>query len=240
MKFFITALFLGLVTSPVFAQEFRNVEIRLSGATVQVNYELTGFDYGQDYEIDLYASSNEFSKPLQYVKGDVGQKVKGDGNVKKITWDARTELGIYKNKITLELRSKPYTPFLKFTTSVSGETLKKGKSYLIQWEGADLVSQVDIQLVKGDQVTPVGKGVPNRHSFNWIVAKSLKAGKGYYLKFSNTNNNAEFINTDPFSIKKKFPVFIIFIPVALAGGAYFMLPESQGKPEGIPDPPLPQ
>jgi hypothetical protein len=84
MKQFFISLCLGMsVSIPAFSQKFKNVEIRLEGSLVQVNYELDGFEYGQLYEVHAYASHNDFAVPLQFVKGDVGQKVKGDGNIKK-------------------------------------------------------------------------------------------------------------------------------------------------------------
>jgi hypothetical protein len=230
------------VSLPAFSQKFKNVEIRLEGSLVQVNYELDGFEYGQLYEVHAYASHNDFAVPLQFVKGDVGQKVKGDGNIKKISWDSRSELGIFKSKIAIELRGKPYTPFLKLTTPLANASFKKGKTYLLEWTGGENVAQLDFQLMKSDQVSAVVKNVPNKQVLNWTVPKNVKPGKEYVLKISSSSNNLDYITSDPFRIKKKIPVVIYAVPVVL-GGVYLAIPKEPTPPppdKGIPDPLLPQ
>jgi hypothetical protein len=245
MRTLITRLSLLLISYSAFGQKINSVEVKLEGSMVQVNYRMDGFRPGQDYEVYLYSAHNNYALPLQFVKGDVGQNVKGDANVKKITWDARSELGVYQDKISLELRGKQFVPFLKISTPLAGQNFKKGKNYMIEWDGADQINQLDFQLIREDKVQSTVKNIPNRQNYNWIVQKDIKPGKDYKIKISNPTNSLEYVMSDAFAIKSKIPVFVYFTPLLL-GGAYFLIPSGEENPppgqqgSGIPDPPLPE
>jgi hypothetical protein len=219
MKFY-CVLIAGVIicTNPCYGQKFKNIKIKVQGPIVQVNYEMDGFDYGQDYEIYLYGSHNDFSQPLQNVKGDIGQKVKGDGNIKKITWNAGTELGIYQKEISFELRGKPYIPFLKLITPLQGKNFKKGKTYVLQWEGGEQTSQLDLDLIKDDVVKTTDKKIPNNRTYSWLVSKNLKPGKNYVLKISNSNNVLDYIISDQFTVNRKIPLALYVAPLAVGAG----------------------
>jgi hypothetical protein len=219
MKFYI-AFIAGLTISftPGFGQKFKNIKIHVQGPVVQVNYEMDGFEYGQDYEVHLYGSYNEFSQPLQNVTGDVGQKVKGDGNVKKIIWNAGTELGIYQKDISVELRGKLYVPFLKLTTPLLKKHFKKGKTYVIQWEGGEQTNQLDFELIKDDAVKTTDKKIPNNRNYSWLVPKNLKPGKDYSFKISNSNNGLDYLVTDDFTVIRKIPLAVFIAPLAVGAG----------------------
>jgi hypothetical protein len=67
------------------AQNLTNLSASQQGNEVVVNYQLDG-EKGKAYTVSLYASSNNFTTPLQLVQGDIGTKRILAGAGKKITW----------------------------------------------------------------------------------------------------------------------------------------------------------
>ena len=73
------------------AQNIENLVFRLEGTDIIINYDLLG-EVEESYFITVFSSHNEFSAPIQFVEGDVGENIY-PGTGKTVTWDARQELG---------------------------------------------------------------------------------------------------------------------------------------------------
>src|SRR5688572_22051402 len=83
---------ISCLISPFFslAQKLENINARVQGNQIIIEYDLLSTGEKDRYEIALYASHNSFSSPLGLVQGDVGRNVYP--GKKKILWEARNEL----------------------------------------------------------------------------------------------------------------------------------------------------
>ena len=128
------------------AQEIQNLDINIEGDQILVNFDLMKVEYDREYDLYLYHSLDDFMYPLGKVTGDVGQRVKGSPMNKTIRWSYVEELGDFEGNISLEVRGKPYLPFIQFNEDAILKKFKRGKTYLIDWEGSQSASFVNFEL----------------------------------------------------------------------------------------------
>ena len=189
------------------------------GEKIIVTYDISSDFPGDKYDITLYASSNDFSSPLQRVTGDVGGG-QAEGKGKRIEWDAKSELGNYKGELSFEVRAEVIAAFALKHEVISA---KRGKSVQLDWRGGSKNQEVKIELLKEGAVQGVVGTVGNKGTYNWTITSSEKTGAGFQLRFVN---GKETVTTQPFSIKHKIPLVVKVLPfvavgviVALAGGS---------------------
>jgi hypothetical protein len=94
-----------------FAQTVTNIRFEQAGKLIDVYYDLSGKG-NESFQVKLYCSldgGKTWGTPLNYVTGDVGEKIK-QGTNKKITWDVLKE----KDKLVGDIKFKVET------TSMSG------------------------------------------------------------------------------------------------------------------------
>lgn len=205
-------------------QTITNLSAIQQGNEVVVTYQLDG-EKGKAYAVTVYASYNNFTKPLQFVLGDVTPKRVLPGTNKTIRWQVLDELKNFDGNIAFEIRAVVEPPlFSKITTSAT--KVKRGKEIKITWTGGFPQDQVMVELIKGDKRVPAGT-LPNHGSVLFAVPKKMKTGK-YNIQLSQAG---EWTGGDGFVVKPKVPMVLKALPALVAGAVIVFWP--------APDPPFP-
>ena len=240
-------LALCVFVSSAFAQNVIIKKVELQGDKVIVHYELDDSNPNHEYQLQLYASKDNFAAPLIKVKGDVGDEIK-PGSDKKIEWNIREELGGYKGRISLEVRGKVFIPFARLQNFDSKKGYKRGKSYNLTWKPGN-TNPLNIELYKGGERVGGENNHPNNGTYTLFVPAKAKPGKDYRLKVSDAKNTQDVIYTSYFKVTPKVPLVVKILPLlavgvvvaALAGGGGDdpVTPGGGAKETGLPKAPDP-
>jgi hypothetical protein len=199
-------------------------------------YDLVDSVSTHSYAVDVYSSLDNFLSKQEKVSGDIGLEIK-PGTDHKITWNAKEVLGAaFNGKFRLELRAKLSAPFVQF--DAMRRSYKRGKDFSIKWKSDPKVSILNFDLFKGDRLVYQFANISNEGQATLRIPASVKPGSGYYLKISDINNKDQMALTKQFSVKRKTPLLLKVLPVALVGGAAAAL-GGGGSSNGthtIPDP----
>lgn len=194
------------------SQSIENIKAVAQGNKIIITFDIKDPKPGQAlYNIKLYSSHDNFSAPLTFIKGDVGNEIH-PGPAKRIEWEAG-EVGDFKGEMTFEIRGELVAAW-QFKAPAGGSSVKQGKAAHIEWQGGKPDDNVKIELVKGGKATLLTEG-KNTGSYGWVVPKELKKGGGYQLRLTAKGTT---IDSDLFAVKKKTPILLIVAPVAVAGG----------------------
>ncbi len=231
-------LALLLLSIPVLssAQKLENIKAAIAGDKIIVSYDITSTTAGEQYEVHLYASHNNFSAPLLRVNGDVGNKIL-PGTTKQIEWDAKTELKNFKGELTFEIWVDVVSTFAFKNTVKDG---KKGKTLLVDWKGGAKNRDVKIELLKAGVVQNTLASVSNTGVYVWDIPKKQKSGKDYQLRLVNGKDE---VKSETFSIKPKIPLLVKILPLVAAGVVVGVVAGGggeSGNPSGaskLPSPP---
>ncbi len=217
-----------MITVSAFAQNIVMEKIELSNGKINVFYTLEDSNPNHEYQIDLYSSKDNFAVPLTKVTGEVGNEIK-PGVYHMISWDAYEEIGGYEGELALEIRARVYIPFVKITGFNEGAKYKRGQTYPLLWKSGNMGGQIDIELYRDQSRIDGDRNVPNNGKYEYAFDGSVKPGKDYRLKFTNTRNRDESTYTGYFRIVPKIPVVLKIGALAgIAAGAYLLLNSSGG------------
>lgn len=205
-----------LLTSGALAQTVVVKKVELAGDIIIVHYELDDGNPNNEYQLNLYSSKDNFATPLKKVKGDVGNEIK-PGSDKKIEWNIREEMGGFKGRISLEVRGKIYSPFVKLQNFDTKKSYKRGKSFNLAWKAGN-TNPVNIELYKGNERVSGEMNHSNNGAFTMFVPPHSQPGKDYRLKISDAKNSSDVIYTDYFKVTPKVPIWMKIAPVLLVGG----------------------
>lgn len=229
MKKLIIAIQLVFMTWSGYTQKLSMDRIELVRDKIVVHYSLEDVNPNHQYQVDLYSSKDNFAVPLTKVKGDVGSEVK-PGKEHTIEWSIVLEIGNYVGDLSVEVRARVYVPFVKINGFKEGSVYKRGRSYPLLWTSGNMGGQVDVELYNGQSRVGGDRNVPNTGKYEYAIPGSVKPGKEYRLKFTNTRNRDEFVYSPVFRITPKIP-FVIKVGGALAilGGVAFLAGSSGGE-----------
>jgi hypothetical protein len=232
-----TIAFFLLYGYSVSAQEFVLTKIELAGDAIILHYSLTDTIKSRTYSISVYSSKDNFLSPLQKISGDAGLEVKPGQNL-KIIWSAKEELGAaFRGEIELEVRGRIYIPFVKFDGFQAEQVIRRGKPKTMTWSGGTRQNILNFSIYnRDDQFVDVIPNVANSGSYEMIIPMSVKPGKGYYFLVSDSKNKDQVMKTPPFEVRRKVPLGLKAIPIALVGTAAFVLAPSSG-PSDLSNPP---
>ena len=218
------------------SQDFLVKRVELTLGKINIYYDLVD-TFARGYTINMYSSRDNFIAPLQKITGDAGLEVKPGLN-KKIVWDAPAELGPdFDDKVALEVRGRAYIPFVRFDRFEEYKTLKRGKPYMINWTGGTPQNILHFELYKGEKKTGVNfTDVANTGKYKMTLPNSVKRGKDYRFKITDTKNKDEIVYTDKFAVKPKVPLVVKAIPVVGVGALVYFLTGGDNGPKNIPDP----
>lgn len=240
MKKRLAVLFLSLFarTYQASAQEFSIKQIEVGGDLLTLHYDLIDTVKDHTYSIYVYSSKDNFLSPLQKIAGDAGLEVRPGLN-RKVVWSAKEELGTdFKGEIELEVRGRLYIPFIRFEGFRDVEQRKRGVPFLVKWSGGTRQNILNFQLYLSDKLKHTFPNAPNNSEHKITIPVSVKPGKGYYFKISDTKNKDQVVNTPTFEIKRRYPLALKMLPILAVGGAiYFLLPDTEKPIDGPPDPP---
>lgn len=233
MKTFLIVFFL-LISVPLLSQQFTIKRVEVSGDKINLYYDLIDDIQQRAYTISLYSSKDNFISTLEKVSGDVGLEVKPGGN-RKIVWNAKEELGAdFEGKVGLEVRGRVYIPFVRLDGL--NKTFKRDKPYEITWTGGTQQNILNFDLYKGEDKITTFPNISNVGHYTLTMPISVKPGKGYKFKITDTRNKDQIVYSAPFGVSRKIPLMMKVIPVALLGGGIYLLTSGNKGPENIPDP----
>lgn len=223
-------------TRNILGQEISNISAsQLDEHTIRVNYNLQGEVPGQLYNVNLYCSTDQFSMPLEYVDGYVGENVEAGIN-NFIDWDLSKELVAFEGSLSFEVRAElTFTPIsMVFPEEAS---VKRGKQHLITWKGTNTNERVDIQLLRDGLKVGTITNTVNDGQYEWNVPFSAKPGGGYSVKVSSTSSSQTDTGTE-FAIRRKIPLLVKLIPFAIITPVIIELTqEDPVPPQLLPTPP---
>jgi hypothetical protein len=230
-----------LLGASVSAQKVDIKKIEVAGEKIIVHYDLDDSNPNNEYQINLFASTNNYGTPLAKVSGDVGNEITHGLN-KKITWNIKEELGPYKGKLSLEVRGRVHIPVAKLTNVTTQSKFKRGKTHTISWKAGN-TNPVHIELMKGGQRITGELNQPNNGTFNLFIPDHAAIGKDYTIRITDARNSEEVVNSQPFGVSRKIPLLLKALPVVAVGGLVVALAGGGGGgggtngPSAIPDPP---
>jgi len=228
-KLIVVFLFAAIVAD---AQRASIKKVELAGEKIIVYYDLEDSNPANEYQINLYASQNNFATALTSVRGDVGNEIKAGSN-KKIEWNIREELGPYKGKLSLEIRGKMFIPVAKINSISEGEKFKRGKSHVLTWKPGNN-NPVNIELLKDGQPISSQLNQPNNGTYPLFIPPQAEVGKGYSLRITDTKDNENAISSYPFTVTRKVPLLLKVVPILAIGGVVAVLAGGGGStPEGV-------
>lgn len=207
-----------LMCFAAFAQRITIKKVELAGDKINVYYDLDDSNPNNEYLLHLYTSTDNFSNAVTKVSGDVGPGITPGIN-KKIVWSIRDEFGGYKGKIALEVRGRVYIPFMKFDNSSVAKSYKRGRQYLFSWKSGDPTGQVNLTLMRGDELVQNVGTLSNNGNYNLLIPPNAKPGGNYKLRFTNANNAEEILETPTFKVAPKVPLAVKVLPILAVGGA---------------------
>jgi hypothetical protein len=245
---YLFTIFLFACASAVNAQSVSNIKAVFLDDKVIITYDLIATDPQQKFDVDLYSSVNNYSRPLINVKGDVGKGLIASRG-KRIEFDVLTELGKYDGDITFEVRAGVLVTSITsaFANPMEGSKFKRGKVYQIKWVGIS-ESQLELELYKsGVKQNTIGKSL-NGKDYGWYIPENTKPGADYQIKLvSGANKNISTSKT--FKIGRKIPLGLKIAPILIIGGvAAALLGGGSGEESGgggtvdavsLPVPPVP-
>ena len=223
---------LCFISSSGMSQNVVIKKIELAGSKVILHYDLEDNNPNNEYQLNLFASKDNYATPLTKVTGDIGGEVK-PGTDKKVEWSLIDELGGYKGRLSLELRGKVYVPFAKIQSFDVSKSYKRGKNMNLNWK-AGSTNPVHIELFKGSQRIQGELSHPNNGSYLMSIPSNVKPGKDYRVKITDAKNSEEAVYTGYFKVAPKVPMVLKVLPVLVVGGAIVFL--TGGKEKTTDDP----
>ena len=216
-------------------QELDSVSMTFENGLVVVRYDFLKGEDGENYELYLYGSHDNFVEPLQYTTGNVGKKIRlGPGKI--IYWDAKKELGVFKGDFSLKIKGTKYVPFVSYENISIDLKIKRGETFIIKWIPSTKASNVLLKIQRYGVPISEPLIVENSGIFSWDIPANMKAGKGYTVQILNTENLLKEETSVSFSVRRKVPLAYKIIPalVVVGIGAYLFTKDEES---GIPTPP---
>ena len=205
------------------AQEFSITRVELAGDELVIFYDLVDTVVNRHYTVHVYSSIDSYLNPLEKINGDAGLEV-APGKNKRIEWNIAEELGSdFEGKVGIEVRGRLYVPFVRFTGFDDYKVRKRGVPFVITWSGGTRQNVLNFDLYKGDTRVWTQANIANAGHYEMEIPTSVKPGKGYRFRISDTKNKDEVVYTGEFVIKRKIPLGLKALSVlAVGGGVYFL------------------
>ncbi len=225
------------------AQKVSNVRAALdtASATVSILYDLAGVMEGQLFRVNVYSSHNQYITPLLQVTGAVGDGIV-PGADKQIVWNPK-ELNNFDGQVSFDVRAVlTFSPFA-IKTPIGKSRHVRGRRLTIAWRGGVASEKVRAELYRnGEKETQLAL-TPNRGEYHWRVPARYSPGSKYQVRISSETRPDNFQMSEAFSIRRRIPLVLKALPVALgAAGAYFLLNTDTPPPKtyALPEPGMPK
>lgn len=236
MRYLVFVILL-LLTIESFGQQFTIKRVEIEGNNVNLYYDLLDETPQRTYTVTIYSSHDNFVSQLVRVNGAVGLEVKPGSN-KKIIWNAEKELGSdFSGKVGLEVRGRVYIPFVRLDGL--NKKFKRDKPYEITWTGGTQQNILNFELYRNEEKITTFPNIANVGLYTLTMPTTVKPGKGYKFKITDTKNKDQIVYSVPFAVGRKVPLLLKVLPVALLGGGIYALVSGNKGPNDIPDPIVP-
>ena len=230
---FLLIFFVLLSCLDVQAQTLENIKTAYNGDRVIITYDLRYPDATQKFNLTVYSSYDNYTKPLPATTGDVYGVRPGTGL--RILWDAKSVLPPDFNK-DITFRLKPVVAIKLKIEPLKYSSYKRGKNLNVAWTGGTPNDQVSIELLKKDTVYRVLADYKNiDQTFIWRIPKNLKTGKDYAVRLTNLNDPSEVSTSAIFRVKPRIPLWAKAAPVVAAGAIILLTRPKEG--DALPGPP---
>ena len=237
MKNVVLFLFVLINGWNVCAQEFAIKMVEMTADQVILHYDLIDTTRNRTYTIYVYSSRDDFLTPLTKLSGDAGLEVK-PGLHKKIVWNSKEELGAtFEGDIDLEIRGRVYIPFIHLVGFEDAKVRKRKVPFIVKWSGGSRQNILNFQLYKGEKLVHTFPNAPNESQYKITIPTSVKPGKDYYFKISDSKNSEQVVITSKFDVKRKIPLVLKAIPIAGIGVLIYFLTGSDNEPKDLEGPP---
>ena len=238
-KTIFTLASLWLFNITVSAQEFSIKKVEITADQVMLHYDLIDTTRYRTYTIRVYSSVDKFLAPLTKLSGDAGIEVTPGLN-KKIVWNSKEELGAsFIGNVELEVRGRVYIPFIRLVGFEDVKDRKRTVPFIVKWTGGSSGNILNFQLYNKDhKLVHTFPNAPNELQYKLTIPGSVKPGKGYYFRISDSKNSDQVVNSPSFTVKPKYPLPLKAVPVILVGGgAYFLINSLSNKNNDLQGPP---
>lgn len=236
---------MAITASVASAQEFAIKTVELTNDQVFLYYDLLDTTKNRTYSVFVYSSRDNFLSPLAKITGDAGIEVKPGIN-RKVAWAMREELGnTFDGEVELEIRGRLYVPFIRFVGFEDVEVRKRKTPFIVKWSGGTRQNILNFQLYKkasdGDKLVYTFPNAPNENEYKLELPTSVRPGKDYYFRISDSKNKDQVVLTPDFIVKRKVPLLLKVLPIAGAGFlAYLLTQKEEGPKELEPAPGTPE
>lgn len=233
--FFILLLFINYG----YSQQVENLRLEQLGDKIIIHFDFSARNQGDLYQLKVFQSTDGFTKPINLVKGDVGDMII-PGNGKQIEWYAREELGAFKGPLIVEIRVFESPENLYIQSPAVGTKVKRGKQALVRWTGGINEDKVSIQLLSdGSLLTTLAEEIDNTGQFDWNIETDTKPGKNYSVRILGSGSAGIESTSSEFAVARKLPIWLYAVPVLVVGGIIPFLddkPPEDGNLPAAPDP----
>lgn len=213
------------------AQKIELQDLKMEGEEVQLTFTIVpDHSLRERYDVNIYASHNEYSQPLNVPIRNVVPNER-----MTINFSIVETIGYYQGELQFKLEAEA-THFPVKVLSNTSKKLRKNKSYEVNWMDHNELGKYDIHLYHQDTVILLALSVAG-DGFSGKLPKTI--GPGNYQLVVSPSDNPDLASDDfPVAIKRNMKTFLALSAV-LAGGTGFILLNSGGESGGgqLPDPP---
>lgn len=241
MKQLLFLLLIGASFVQSRAQEFSIKTVELTADQIVLHYDLIDSTKNRTYTIFVYTSKDNFLAPITKLSGDAGLEVKPGIN-KRIVWNSKEELGnAFEGDVELEVRGRVYIPFIRFDSFDKVTSRKRGMPFIVKWSGGTRQNILNFELYKGGKLVYTFPNIGNNYEYKVVLPTTVKPGKGYFFKISDSKDKDQVVLTSTFGVKRKVPLLLKAIPVVAVGGlVYLFTSGKKGVSDLDPPPPIEQ
>lgn len=241
---FIMVLFGGLYSMMGVAQGIINQSAQVidDNDLVEIKYTLQG-QKGEVYNVSVYSSHDDFTKPLISVTGDVGSGIEVGGE-RTILWQPKNELESFKGKISFEIKAELNSaPIVITIPNASNSIFKKGKTLDVSWNGGAKQEIFYVQLLKDGIekliIDTVTINTISNNKISWEIPGSVRKGDDYQIRITSADRINVYKHSSSFTIKPRVPLVLKCIPIAagLIAAVIYLIDNPPPPLEPLPGPP---
>lgn len=231
---FLLVLLLACIVLPrqTYSQSLTNVRLSETDKHLVVTYDLVEkVDLGTTYTLAVYASHDQFSKPLpsSVLTGQVGRLSK-PGKDLQLQIDKAKAFEGFKGELQVDLEVTPTPAPWKLAKDAK---FKRGKSTTVTWRGGTPADMVLAEVYGTEGKVVIDQKI-NTGNSTWKVPDNFSVKEGYELRLLVNNT---VVASQAIRVKRKVPLVVKFAPLLLVGALIPALPKD--KEETFASPPQP-
>lgn len=210
------------------AQTVENINTKFDGEKIVITYDLNYSNPTEKFNVDLYSSHDNYTRPLTLVTGAAGENVIA-GKANRVVWDAKNTLPPdFDGEITIRIKvSRVVIPPLE-VTPLSTTVYKRGRNIALNWAGGLPNEKLIIDLYQNNvPAQRVAEQMDNSGAYNWKLPKNVK-GKNYDLRVRAVDRPDDLAVSQVFRVKPRTPFIVKVLPLLAVGVAVMVLGGDSG------------